>query len=265
MADRDLSSPERPVGRARVGEVVVIILAVLVVGGVLGGLAYLLVGRDASGLEIPAVTIERVELTLGATARPFAPDLACGVYVVAVDGTSERVAARVVRALSRRVPVRACATPSFRLDPSAVDHQRGQLDAIIVADQLARAFQHVRGIAPATIVGVTAFDMYSSTFAADPFDFGVAKQFPQQKQGFAIVSTARMGSDEELSRRLETMAMRYVGLLYFGLPESSSPTSALAPSVRSLEDLDRLEPRFSDPQPSNAELVSARQEFLSRK
>jgi hypothetical protein len=61
------------------------------------------------------------------------------------------------------------------------------------------------------------------------------------------------------------MAMRYVGLLYFGLPESSSPTSALAPSVRSLEDLDRLEPRFSDPQPSNAELVSARQEFLSRK
>jgi predicted Zn-dependent protease len=265
MADRELSSDERPAGRARAVEVVLIILAVLVVGGVLGGLVYLLVGRDTSGLEIPAVTAERVALTLGATAQPFAPDRACGVYVVPVDGTSEGVAARLARALPRRVPVRACATPSFRLDPSAVDHQREQLDAVIVADQLARAFQDVRGIAPATILGVTAFDMYSSAFAADPFDFGVAKQFPQQKQGFAIVSTARMGPAEELFRRLETMAMRYVGRLYFGLPESSSPTSALAPAARTLEDLDRLKPRFSDPQPSNAALVAARQEFLSRK
>ena len=265
MADRELSSDERPVGRARAVELVSIILAVLVVGGVLGGLALVLVGRDASGLEIPAVTAEGVGLTLGATAQPFAPDRACGVYVVPVDGTSERVAARLVRALPRRVPVQACATPSFRLDTAAVDHQRRQLDAVIVADQLARAFQDVRGIAPATILGVTSFDMYSSAFATDPFDFGVAKQFSQQKQGFAIVSTARMGSGEERFTRLETMAMRYVGLLYFGLPESSSPTSALAPSPRTLEDLDRLEPNFSDPQPSNAELVAARKEFLSRK
>jgi predicted Zn-dependent protease len=265
MADRELSSDERPVGRARVVQVVLVISAVLVVGGVLGGLAYLLVGRDTSGLEIPAVTAERVELTLGATVQPFAPDQACGVYVVPVDGPSEGVASRLVRALPRRVPVRACATPSFRLDPAAVDHQREQLDAVIVADQLARAFQDVRGIAPATILGVTAFDMYSSAFATDPFDFGVAKQFLQQKQGFAIVFTARMGSGEALSRRLETMVMRYVGLLYIGLPESSSPTSALAPSVGTLEDLDRLEPRFSDPRPSDAELVAARQEFLSRK
>jgi predicted Zn-dependent protease len=267
MADSELSSGEQAVGRGRVVSVILIIVAVLVVGGVLGGLAYLLAGRDSSVPEIPAVTAERVELTLGATAQPFAPDRACGVYVVPVDGTSEAVAARLARALPRMVPVQACTTPSFRLDPSAVDHRREQVDAVIVADQLARAFQDVRGIAPATILGVTALDMYSSAFATDPFDFGVAKQFPQQQQGFAVVSTARMGSREVRFGRLETMAMRYVGLLYFGLPESSSPTStsALAPSIRTLEDLDRLEPRFSDPQPSNAELVGARKEFLSRK
>jgi predicted Zn-dependent protease len=265
MADSELSSNERPAGRDGVVAVVLIVVVVLLVGGVVGGLAYLLVGRDSSVPGIPAVTAERVELTLGATAQPFAPDRACGVYVVPVDSTSDGVAARLARALPGRVPVRACATPSFRLDPSAVDHQREQVDAVIVADQLARAFQDARGIAPATILGVTAFDMYSSAFAADPFDFGVAKQFPQQKQGFAVVSTARMGSGAELFPRLETMAMRYVGLLYFGLPESSSPTSALAPSVRSLEDLDRLQPRFSDPQPSNGELVASRKEFLARK
>ena len=113
-------------------------------------------------------------------------------------------------------------------------------------------------------MGVTALDMYSSTFATDPFDFGVAKQFPQ-KQGFAVVSTARMESGEDRFRRLETMAMRYVGLLYFGLPESSSSTSALGPAPRSLEELDLLEPQLSDPPPSNAELDAAREAFLSQK
>jgi len=265
MADNELSSDEPPVGRDRAVTVFSIVVAVLVVGGVLAGLAYLLVGRDSSVLEIPAVTAERVDLTLGATAQPFSPDRACSVYVVPVESTSEGLAARLARALPRRVPVQACATPSFRLDHSAVDHRREQIDAVIAADQLARAFQDARGIAPATILGVTALDMYSSAFATDPFDFGAAKQFPQQKQGFAVVSTARMGSGEELFGRVETMAMRYVGLLYFGLPESSSPTSALAGSVRTLEDLDRLEPRFADPQPSSAELVAARKEFLSRK
>lgn len=261
MADRELSPPVRQVGR---GRVVVAALAVLVLGGLLGGMAYLVLSRDSSGPEIAAVTGERVELTLGATAQPFAPDRACGVYVVPVDGSSEGVAARLARALPRRVPVRACVTSSFRLDQSAVDHQREQLDTVVVADQLARAFQSARGLAPATILGVTTLDMYSSAFATDPFDFGLAKRFPQ-KQGFAVISTARMGAGEELFRRLETMAMRYVGLLYFDLPESSSPTSALAPSVRTLEDLDRLRPQFSDPQPSNAELVAARKAFLSRK
>jgi predicted Zn-dependent protease len=266
MADNELSPGARPAGRDRVLAVALVVAAVLVVGAVLGGgLAYLLVGDDSSTPEIPAVTAERIDLTLGATAQPFAPDRACDVYVVPVDNASDRIAARVARALPHMVPVNACPTSSFRLDPSALDHRREQVDAVIVADQLARAFQDARGVAPATILGVTSLDMYSSAFATDPFDFGVAKQFPHQKQGFAVVSTARMGSGAELDKRLDTMAMRYVGLLYFGLPESSSPTSALAPSARTLEELDLLEPRFSDPQPPDAELVAARNKFLSRR
>ena len=250
-------------GRSR--QLAIALTVVVVVVAALGSLAFLSGGDESSVTEIPPVTAEGVALTLGATAQPFAPDRACGVYVVPVDSTSEGLARRLARALPRRAPVQACVTPSFRLDPSAVDHRREQADAVIVADQLARAFQDARGIAPATIVGVTAFDLYSSTFPADAFDFGAAKQFPEQKQGFAAVSTARMGSGEELFRRLEAMALRYVGRLYFGLPEGSDPTSVLAPSIRTLEDLDRLSPRFADPQPSKAELTAARKEFLSRK
>ncbi len=240
-----------------------VIVALALAAGI-GGLALLLLrDGDASELAIPSVTSERLQLALGATTQPFAPDRACDVYVVPVDGWSEGSAARLARALPLRVPVRACTTSSFRLDLSALDSGREQLDAVVVSDQLARAFQDAKGITPATILGVTAFDIYSSAFAGDPFDFGVAKKFPQ-KQGFAVVSTARMGSGEELFERLETMAMRYLGLLHFGLSESASPGSALNPSLRSLEDLDLLEPRFSDPQPSSAVLKAARKEFLAQ-
>ena len=249
---------------ARRNRVSAVVVAVLVLGGVLGGLAMLLERDSTSIPRIAPVTSERVALTLGATAQPFAPDRVCDVYVVPIDSPSEGLAARLARALPRRVPVRVCVTPSFRLDLAALDHRREQVDGVVVADQLSLAFQMARGIAPATVLGVTALDMYSSTFAADSFDFGVAKRFPQ-KQGFAAIATARMGVDEDLFRRLEIMAVRYVGLLYFGLPESSSPTSALAPSIRSLEELDLLQPQFSDPPPSTTELLAARKAFLSKK
>ena len=121
-----------------------------------------------------------------------------------------------------------------------------------------------RGITPATVLGVTALDIYSSTFAQDEFDFGVAKQFPQ-KQGFAVVSTARMESGEARSRRLDTMAMRYLGFLHFGLPENPSASSALGPAPPSLEELDRLEPQLAEPplRPPSSRLCA--KAFLARK
>lgn len=261
MANSRLRTDERA---SRPGRTFELILAAVVVAAVVGGLAYPLLTRDSSGPEVAAVTPEQVELSRGVTAQPFAAARPCDVHVVPLDLSSVELAARLARALPRRVPVRACTTASFRLDLSAVDHRRGQLDAVSVADQLARSFQEVRGARPATILGVTAFDTYSSTFATDPYDFGAAKQFPS-KQGFAVVSTARLGSDEARFRRVEAMALRYVGLLYFGLPQSSSPTSVLAPSLQTLEELDRLELRFASPQPSDAELAAARKEYLSRR
>ena len=259
MADSELSAISSKRDR-----LLGIAAAVLVLGGVSGGLALLLDDSELPDPEVPPVASERVEATLGATAQPFAMGRACDVYVVPVDSTSGSVAKRLARALPRRVPVRVCLTPSFRLDLAAFDRRREQLDAVIVSDQLARAFQDSRGITPSTIVGVTALDIYSSAFAEDDFDFGVAKQFPQ-RQGFAVVSTARMESGEDRFRRLETMAMRYVGLLYFGLSESSSTTSALGPAPRSLDELDLLEPQLSDPPPSNAELDASREAFLAQK
>ncbi|MGH3133054.1 MAG: hypothetical protein ACRDNY_04825 [Gaiellaceae bacterium] len=238
-------------------------LAALVLGGAIGGIVVLVLGDD-SGSGIPAVTRERVASTAGATAQPFSPGRACDVYLVPLDTPSEERARRLARALARRAPVRTCTTSSFKIDVTAVDDRRRQLDGVVVADQLAGSFQRAMGVAPATILGVTELDIYSSAFSTDPFDFGSAKSYPGA-QGFGVVSTARMGTGEDLFRRLATMGMRYVGFLYFGLPESSSPASALSPSIRTLDDLDLLEPQFSDPPPTTAELSAARKAFRAKK
>ena len=102
MADSELSTGER--APARRDRRLPIVVAVLVVGGVVGGLALLLDDGDLPDFGVLPVTSERIEATLGATAQPFASDRACDVYVVPLDSASEAVATRLARALPRRAP-----------------------------------------------------------------------------------------------------------------------------------------------------------------
>ena len=146
MADSQLSTHERvPARRDRRLEIVV---AVLGLGVAIAALAILVRDDDAPDSGVPPVTSELLEATRGATAQPFAPDRVCDVYVVPVDSQSESVAKRLARALPSRVPVRACTTSSFRVDSAALDFRRGQLDGVVVTDQLSLAFQQARGLLP---------------------------------------------------------------------------------------------------------------------
>jgi hypothetical protein len=72
-----------------------------------------------------------------------------------------------------------------------------------------------------------------------------------------------MGGGADRLRRLETMAMRYVGFLYYGLSQNPDPASALHPTVLSLDNLDRMRPQFSDPSPTSEQLRDARVRFLN--
>lgn len=220
-----------------------------------------LVTSDWRSTEIEPVTPEKVEATAGATTQPFV-GWECDVYVVPMDRPSEERAAGLADALVRRAPVKtACTTTSLRLDASAVNEEREQLNAYSAINQLTRTFQEIWELAPSTIVGITELDSFSPDRPDWRFVFGARGSF-NRTQGYGVISTARMGSGDDRFRRLETMAMRYLGFLYFGLPESADTSSALYPTILSLDDLDRLEPAFSAPPPTPAQLRSARQRFV---
>jgi hypothetical protein len=211
--------------------------------------------------DVEPVTRERMRATAGETSQPFAGSPACDVYVVPLDRPSKRSVRRLASSIAQRHELRVCRPPSLYLDVRNIDDQRPQLDAHLVFSQLAQAFRTVWPQRTSTVLAVTELDLFSSSRPDWRFVFGLAGTV-EIPQSYGIISTARMGSGDERVRRLETMATRYLGFYYFGLPASSDPTSALYPTILGLGDLDRLRPSFGDPPPTDAELRAARAELL---
>jgi hypothetical protein len=237
------------------------------IGSALGIAVFLIVlvlnlvnSRRASG-EIEPVTSGRIAKTAGVTSSPFRGSRACDVYVVPVDRPSEERALNLAAALMARAPVRACTTPSFELHDDVLDHARSQVDAGRVVDLLAEQFRAAWSNRPSTILGLTELDLFLPARPEWQFAFGTYAAAGGH-QGFGIVSTARLGTNEVGFGRLEIMGMRYVGFLYFGLPQSADPNSALYATILSVNDVDRMQPQFSDPSPTGAELRAARERFL---
>jgi hypothetical protein len=217
--------------------------------------------QSGEGISAEPVTPDRVQKTLGRTASPFEGTPACDVYVVPLDRPTERLASELRAALARRVAVSTCLTASMQLSASLVDDGRKQLDSFATIDHISPTYRAVWGNAPSTVLGITELDVFGPG-SDNRFSYGGRGSF-FRGEGFGVISTARMGSGSSRFRRLETMAMRYVGLLYYGLPLNDDPTSALYSTVDGHVDLDRMRPEFSNPPPSPGELAAARGQFLA--
>jgi hypothetical protein len=209
---------------------------------------------------IEGVTPTRIESTSGRTTTPFAGSRPCSVYVVPLDRSSEERANDLARALTR-FPVLPCAMPSLALDTRALDPEREQLDGPILAGALSDLFVAEWQERPSTVIGITEHDLFSSADPSLRFVFGFALANTDQ-QGFAAISTARMGTGDARMHRLETMAVRYLGLYYFGLEPSDDPGSAVYRTISSRADLDRMQPELADPPPSQIDLRNLRAQFL---
>ena len=211
--------------------------------------------------EDARVSRESIAAIAGATREPFRLSRACDLYVVPLDRRSEADAGLIVAQLGRRLPLEACQRPSMRIDPSALDEGRGQLNTGSLIDQLALAFRAEWGNRPSMVLGVTALDVFLPNRPSWPFGLNTYDTV-RRTQGYGVVSTARLGSTESRNRRLETMALRDVGLGYFGLSPSSDETSALYWRFIDLDDLDKMQPELGYPSPTSDQLRAARQRFL---
>lgn len=217
-------------------------------------------GGDEPSAE--PVTPARLAETAGRPTSPFVGSRPCNVYLVPLDTASDERVDDLSRALAVRVSLLPCAMPSAAIDPQALDAARAQLDGPSLVVDLFDQFVEEWEARPSVVIGVTEHDLFSSDEPAAEFVFGSSVE-SDALQGFGVISTARMGSGEDLERRLETMAMRYVGLYYFGLEPSDDETSALYHTVATRDDLDRMLPQFADPQPGDDDLRQERARYLA--
>lgn len=212
--------------------------------------------------DVERVDADAIEQTAGATAQPFEDSRACDVYVVPLDRPSERLASIVATRVGRALPVETCLRPSMRIDPSAIDDGRSQLNLGSLIDQLAVVFQAVWRDRPSTVVGVTSLDVFLPTQPSWPHAYSTFDTV-RRTQGYSVISSARLGSGEVLIERAEKLARRDIGFVFFGLPSNLDPVSALYAYFVDLNDLDRMTMQYSSPEFTTEFLLLAREAFLA--
>lgn len=127
--------------------------------------------------------------------------------------------------------------------------ERNQIDAAgLLEESVGVRWHEEYHDADAVIIGLTPVDMYDSD-SHFRYVFGIKYPYEFPK---AIVSMFRMTPefygnppDPELTfERTQKLLGKYIGMLYYGLPTSSDPTSQMFNNVLGPDDLDRMNDRL---------------------
>ncbi|HYM14864.1 MAG TPA: hypothetical protein VEZ14_04845 [Dehalococcoidia bacterium] len=135
------------------------------------------------------------------------------------------------------------------LKPAAIpasleDPLRQQIDADGLITYMAGLFPSTSHDPEAVVIGLTVVDLYDAT-SHFRYVFGLRRGIADPK---AVVSTLRMDPrfyseppDTGLvTTRVRKLLSKYVGLLMWGLPPSSEPTSPMYDSILGTDDVDRM-------------------------
>ena len=127
------------------------------------------------------------------------------------------------------------------LDESVVDNRRRQLVAEALIALMRREYPREAEDGSAILVGITAHDLYIAGYTKWRWAFSY-----RMGERFAVVSTARMDDAawggapdaQRLEARLRKMVTRNLGILYFGLDQTSDRRSVMFGPILGLADLD---------------------------
>ena len=145
--------------------------------------------------------------------------------------------------LEQRYQLRLVKLAGLPLDESVVDNHRRQLVAEALIALMRRAYPREAEDGSAVLVGITAHDLYIAGHAKWRWAFSY-----RTDERFAVVSTARMDDaawggapdPQRLEVRLRKMVTKNLGMLYFGLDQSSDRRSVMFGPILGLGDLDSI-------------------------
>jgi len=198
--------------------------------------------------------IDRSETTRAEPPPAAATSRRGHVGLVPLDQVSQRLLLAASRSVKRRYGVEVRLLPRIDSGARTVAPKRGQLSAEKLVRRLTSAYPKRPG--RRAVIGVTNLDIFMSQVPEWAFTFGTIYD-----EGHAVLSTARMDpinfgkpADAPLvQERVTKMVTRYVGELYFRLPRSDNPRSALRSLIRSDTDIDAATDAFCPARPAAIE------------
>jgi predicted Zn-dependent protease len=141
---------------------------------------------------------------------------------------------------AERYDLRVEVLPATPIPGAARDAARAQLVGEALTDALRTAYPQASDPAQ-VVIGITSEDVYLRGRPDWAWAFGL-----RNAGHLAVLSTARMGPErgpfghQLEAARLRKMVTKYIGILYFGLPESGDPKSVLYGNILGVPDLDAM-------------------------
>jgi predicted Zn-dependent protease len=163
------------------------------------------------------------------------------VYFVPLGAPDPPFLDSVAAHLEQRYQLRVVKLAGLPLDESVVDNRRRQLIAEALIALMRREYPREADDGSAVLVGITAHDLYIASYTKWRWAFSY-----RMDERFAVVSTARMDDAawsrapdaQRLEVRLRKMVTKNLGILYFGLDQSSDRRSVMFGPILGLGDLD---------------------------
>jgi predicted Zn-dependent protease len=163
------------------------------------------------------------------------------VYLVPLGAPDPPFLDSVAAHLEQRYQLRVVTLAGLPLDESVVDNRRRQLIAEALIALMRRGYPREAEDGSAVLVGITAHDLYIASYTKWRWAFSY-----RMDERFAVVSTARMDDAawggapdaQRLEVRLRKMVTKNLGILYFGLDQSSDRRSVMFGPILGLGDLD---------------------------
>jgi predicted Zn-dependent protease len=134
-----------------------------------------------------------------------------------------------------------------------VNREREQVEVDGLLRLMASVFPDTYADADTVMIGLTPMDLYWLGKPNWRYAFGVRGD---PEEASALISSARMDpqiyglpeDDELYFTRVRKMVSKYVGFLYFGLPESRDANSPMYDNILGPRDLDRMDEPLPVPQ-----------------
>lgn len=162
------------------------------------------------------------------------------VYLASLGGVPDQVLAGLADYVQAKYGIEVRLLPSSLPDESAFDPVRDQYVTEDLLAGLKRTFPKAVPGDGSVVIGVLADDVHILDRTDWAWAFGM-----RGANGYAVISTSRMGSIQEptdpiVLSRLRKMVLRNIGVLYYNLPLNDDPVSVLYRDVLGVDDLDRM-------------------------